>query len=81
MMKPLRTKKKSTAMYPCGASDGIHWSVNNCGPNDEPFSLHSGNGCFAGRADGSVVWLSEKADSQVLRQLADPSDGEQPLQY
>ena len=62
-------------------SSGCDWSVNNCGPNDEPFSLHSGNGCFAGRADGSVVWLSEKADSQVLRQLADPSDGEQPLQY
>ena len=23
MMKPLSTKKKSTAMYPCGTSDGI----------------------------------------------------------
>ena len=55
--------------------------VNNCGPNDEPFSLHAGNGCFAGFADGAVRWLSAKSDAQVLRQLADPNDGEQPLPY
>lgn len=57
------------------------WDMNNCGSNDEPFSLHSGGGCFAGFADGSVHWLSEKLDVQVVRQLADPADGDAPLPY
>ena len=57
------------------------WDMNNCGSNDEPFSLHAGNGCFAGFADGSVHWLSEKLDLHVIRQLADPADGEAPLAY
>jgi len=64
-----------------GTSGACSWMVNNCGPNDEPFSLHAGNGCFAGFADGAVKWLSAKSDAQVLRQLADPNDGEQPLPY
>lgn len=55
--------------------------MNNCGSNDEPFSLHAGNGCFAGFADGSVHWLNEKLDVQVLRQLSDPADGDAPLAY
>jgi len=63
------------------STTGCSWMINNCGPNDEPFSLHAGNGCFAGFADGAVKWLSAKSDVQVLRQLADPNDGEQPLPY
>ena len=69
------------ASRPNSPSSGCDWSIADCGPNDEPFSLHAGNGCFAGRADGSVVWLSEKVDVQVVRQLVDPADGEQPLPY
>ena len=57
------------------------WSQNNCGPNDEPFSMHAGGGCFAGLADGSVSWFDEALDAQVLRQLSDPADGEAPLPY
>ena len=57
------------------------WAINNCGPNDEPFSLHAGNGCFAGFADGSVHWLDGRTGPQVLRQLVDPNDGERPLPY
>ena len=64
-----------------GTSGNCSWMVNNCGPNDEPFSLHAGNGCFAGFADGAVRWLSARSDAQVLRQLADPNDGEQALPY
>ena len=45
-----------------GASDGCTWQANNCGSNDEPFSLHAGNGCFSGFGDGSVHWLSSKLD-------------------
>jgi len=57
-------------------ADGCSWQTNNCGPNDEPFSMHGGNGCFVGLADGAVKWLSAKADVQILRQLSDPNDGE-----
>ena len=57
------------------------WQLNNCGSNDEPFSLHAGGGIFAGFGDGSVHWLNEKLDVQVLRQLSDPADGEVPLSY
>ncbi|MCE9631474.1 MAG: DUF1559 domain-containing protein [Planctomycetia bacterium] len=65
------------------AKTGVNcsWDQNNCGSNDEPFSMHSGNGCFAGYGDGSVHWLSEKLDVQVLRQLSDPADGDAPLAY
>ena len=66
-----------------GTAEGsdCSWDKNNCGSNDEPFSLHAGNGCFAGFADGSVHWLSEKLDVQVVRQLSDPADGDAPLPY
>jgi hypothetical protein len=57
------------------------WQLNNCGSNDEPFSMHSGGGCFAGFGDGSVHWLNEKLDVQVMRQLSDPADGDAPLPY
>ena len=63
-----------------GAGD-CSWHLNNCGPNNEPFSLHAGAGCYAGFADGSVKWLSERVNFQTIRQLADPADGETPLAY
>jgi len=64
-----------------GSASTCLWSTNNCGPNDEPFSMHSGGGCFGGLADGSVSWFDETLDAQVLRQLSDPADGEGPLPY
>ena len=64
-----------------GSAATCLWSLNNCGPNDEPFSMHSGGGCFGGLADGSVSWFDETLDAQVLRQLSDPSDGEAALPY
>jgi len=50
--------------------------LNNCGSNDEPFSTHAGDGIYAGFGDGSVKWISAKTATDVLRQLADPNDGE-----
>jgi prepilin-type N-terminal cleavage/methylation domain-containing protein len=64
-----------------GSSSTCLWTANNCGPNDEPFSMHAGGGCFAGFGDGSVHWLSDQLDVQVCRQLADPADGEKPRKY
>jgi hypothetical protein len=52
------------------------WHLNNCGPNDEPFSMHAGDGVFAGFGDCSVKWLSSKIGVDVMRQLADPNDSE-----
>jgi type II secretory pathway pseudopilin PulG len=49
--------------------------TNNCGPNDEPFSLHVG-GVHALLTDGAVKFLSENMDQQTVRRLCDPADGE-----
>lgn len=50
------------------------YQYNNCGPNDEPFSLHVG-GTHAVFLDGSVKFLSENLDAQVIRRLCVRNDG------
>ena len=68
-----------TAMAPSVATTSAtdcSWHLNNCGSNDEPFSTHAGDGIYAGFGDGSVKWISAKTAIDVLRQLADPNDGE-----
>jgi prepilin-type N-terminal cleavage/methylation domain-containing protein len=68
-----------TAMVPSSnttSATDCSWHLNNCGSNDEPFSTHAGDGIYAGFADGSVKWISAKTATDVLRQLADPNDGE-----
>ena len=61
---------------PKGGPTSCPWTTNNCGPNDEPFSLHAGGGCMAAMADGSVQWFSDSLNADVLRMLSDPNDGE-----
>ena len=79
---PRRSSIINNTKTPIGGSAATClWSVNNCGPNDEPFSMHAGGGCFGGLADGSVSWFDETLDAQVLRQLSDPADGGAPLPY
>jgi hypothetical protein len=51
------------------------WSTNNCGPNDEPFSQHTG-GVHALLGDGSVRFVSENIDFNNIRRLGLPGDGE-----
>ncbi len=60
---------------PKGGPAACPWSVNNCGPNDEPFSLHTGGAqCLLG--DGSVRFLSENLDTHTVRKLCARNDGE-----
>ncbi len=56
------------------------WSTNNCGANDEPFSLHTG-GCHALLGDGAVRFLSENIDGNTLRRLCSRADGEVVGEY
>ena len=60
---------------PTGGSTVCPWTQNNCGPNDEPFSLHVG-GTHALMGDGTVRFISENIDTQIVRRLSDPADGE-----
>ena len=60
---------------PTGGPAACPWTTNNCGPNDEPFSLHTG-GCHAMLCDGSVRFISQNIDTQTIRQLMDRADGQ-----
>jgi prepilin-type N-terminal cleavage/methylation domain-containing protein/prepilin-type processing-associated H-X9-DG protein len=51
------------------------WSVNNCGPNDEPFAFH-GSGANAGFGDGSVRFLNANLDGIVLKWMVGRNDGQ-----
>ncbi len=59
---------------PKGGPATCLWSTNNCGPNDEPFSFHTG-GCHVVLGDGSVRFLSENLSSNILRNLCIGNDG------
>jgi prepilin-type N-terminal cleavage/methylation domain-containing protein len=58
-----------------GSGTPCPWSINNCGPNDEPFSQHTG-GVHTVLGDGSVRFISENLDFNIIRRLGLPSDGE-----
>ena len=60
---------------PFGGPSTCPWSQNNCGPNNEPFSVHDG-GAHALMGDGTVHFISENTDNQVVRRICDPNDGE-----
>lgn len=59
---------------PVGGTGSCLWSSNNVGPNDEPFSFHTG-GCHALMGDGAVRFLSENLDFWVIRNLCSRADG------
>ena len=59
---------------PIGGPPECRWAVNNCGPNDEPFSFHSGGvNCLFG--DGSVRFLRDSIDPLTLKWMAAAADG------
>jgi len=65
----INNNKGPTGMANC------NYSIQNCGPNDEPFSLHQG-GVHALLCDGSVRFISENLDMQTERKISIPNEGE-----
>lgn len=72
------SRKAGINLYktPMGGPPECRWTVNNCGPNDEPFSFHAG-GCHAVMVDGSVRFLNENIDVLTLKWLAGSQEGQQ----
>lgn len=60
---------------PTGGPPECLWSVNNCGPNDEPFAFHPG-GVNIVMGDGSVRFLSESVDGIAIKWLVGANDGQ-----
>lgn len=72
--QPNKVAKVNNSKFPTGGPAACLWSVNNCGPNDEPFSFHAGGvNCTMG--DGSVRFLGDTTDAVVLKYLAGAEDG------
>jgi prepilin-type N-terminal cleavage/methylation domain-containing protein/prepilin-type processing-associated H-X9-DG protein len=59
---------------PQGGPVECRWRNNNCGPNDEPFSFHTG-GVNATMGDGSVRFISDSVNWRTLKSLAASQDG------
>ncbi len=60
---------------PNGGPLSCRWDINNCGPNEELFSSHTG-GVQVSLGDGSVRFLSETLDAKTYRALVTRSGGE-----
>jgi prepilin-type N-terminal cleavage/methylation domain-containing protein len=59
---------------PKGGPPDCPWTTNNCGPNDEPFSQHTG-GIQILLGDGSGRFLSDNIDNVVAARLGARGDG------
>jgi prepilin-type N-terminal cleavage/methylation domain-containing protein/prepilin-type processing-associated H-X9-DG protein len=59
---------------PVGGGTQCPWTTNNCGPNDELFSSHTG-GVQTVFCDGHVQFLRQNITGATLRFLCDPTDG------
>lgn len=75
-----RLAKVNNNASPIGGPSTCLWTLNNCGPNDEPFSFHVG-GCHAAMGDGSVKFLSENMDTLTLKYIAGSQDGKVTGEY
>lgn len=70
-----RLAKINQYATPVGGPAECRWAVNNCGPNDEPFSFHSGGvNCVMG--DGSVRFFRDSIPALTLKWMAAATDGQ-----
>jgi prepilin-type N-terminal cleavage/methylation domain-containing protein/prepilin-type processing-associated H-X9-DG protein len=70
-----RVAKLNNNASPYGGPAECRWSVNNCGPNDEPFAFHPG-GVNATMGDGSVRFLADTIDGVMVKWMVGAEDGE-----
>ena len=70
-----RVAKLNNNSSPTGGPAECRWSVNNCGPNDEPFAFHSG-GLNVTMGDGSVHFLTDSMDGVIVKWLVGAEDNE-----
>ena len=70
-----RTAKINNYSSVIGGPPECRWSVNNCGPNDEPYSFHTG-GANATFGDGSVRFMSDSTDGIVVKWLVGAADAQ-----
>jgi len=70
-----RVAKINNNKSPIGGPAECRWSINNCGPNDEPFAFHPG-GVNATMGDGSVRYVNDDIDGVVVKWLVGSSDGQ-----
>ena len=69
-----RTARINNNQTPIGGPSNCPWSVNNCGPNDEPFSFHSGV-ANAVMCDGSVRIIKDTTSALTLKAIVGATDG------
>jgi prepilin-type N-terminal cleavage/methylation domain-containing protein/prepilin-type processing-associated H-X9-DG protein len=62
-------------MSPTGGPSTCPWSTNNCGPNDELSSGHTG-GVNVVFLDGHVQFIRDSVSGATLRYLCAPTDGQ-----
>jgi prepilin-type N-terminal cleavage/methylation domain-containing protein/prepilin-type processing-associated H-X9-DG protein len=70
-----RLAKINNNARPIGGPAECLWSVNNCGPNDEPFGFHP-TGVNSAFGDGSVRFLADEIDGVVVKFMVGASDGQ-----
>jgi prepilin-type N-terminal cleavage/methylation domain-containing protein/prepilin-type processing-associated H-X9-DG protein len=59
---------------PTGGPSDCPWTTNNCGPNDEIFSFHTG-GANVVMCDGSVQFITEDINAVTMRFLVTRGEG------
>ncbi len=68
-------KAINNSSVPIGGPSYCLWSNNNCGPNDEAFSFHTG-GALAVFGDGHVGFIRDSINMTTMRFLSTPASGD-----